>query len=348
MGWQAEGSRRARAQAHHVTAVTSPGDGGDDAERSYIPLFWRLFVPNATVLAAASAVLAVEPANGRVIALGGGLVLLLAVNLVLMRRAFAPLAQLTSLMARVDPLRPGERITVPGPASEVSLLAGTFNAMLDRLEVERRESGRRTLSAQEDERRNLAAELHDDIGQTLTAMVLQLDRVAQRCDDAVRPDVADARDTAVALVEDIRSLARRLRPEALDTLGLVSAVTNLVDRLASQTGLRIERRIDRTLPALTPEADLVIYRVLQESLTNVLRHADATYASVTLTSDDDGVVLVVADDGKGFDLQDVDQSGLRNMRERALLVGGTLAIAARPAGGTEIRLRIGREEHREP
>jgi two-component system sensor histidine kinase UhpB len=341
----AEGNRGRLTRRTPVSPVTPSRPGADP--RSYIPLFWRLFVPNATVLFAACLVLMVQPANGRVIALVGGLVTLLAVNLVLMRRAFAPLAQLTGLMASIDPLRPGRRIEVPGPASEVSLLADAFNAMLDRLEHERRESGRRTLSAQEAERRKLAAELHDDIGQTLTAMVLQLDRIAQRSNGEIRADAQDARNTAVALVDDVRGLARRLRPEALDTLGLVSALTNLVDRLAAQTGLRIDRRIDRDLPDLTPEADLVIYRVVQESLTNILRHAEATHARVSLTRDAEGVLLVVEDDGRGFDADAVSHGGVRIMRERALLVGGELGISPRPGGGTQVRLSVGpgEEQH---
>jgi two-component system sensor histidine kinase UhpB len=344
---QAERSQRALAHPPTVTEMT-PARRGTQT-RSYIPLFWRLFVPNATVLGAACVVLMVQPANGRVIALVGGLVTLLAVNLVLMRRAFAPLVQLTALMARVDPLRPGERIDVPGPASEVTVLADTFNAMLDRLELERRESGRRELSAQEEERRNLAAELHDEIGQSVTALVLQLDRIAQRSSEPVRRDAAEARDSAIALVEDIRAIARRLRPEALDTLGLPSALTNLVDRISSQTGLRIERAISRDLPALTPEAELVIYRVAQESLTNVLRHAEASHARVALASDPDGVVLSIEDDGHGFDADRAQESGVRHMRERAMLVGGELTVGRRPRGrGTLVRLRIGKDEERRP
>ena len=326
-----------------VRPVTSRA-GRPPGARGYIPLFWRLFVPNATVLAAACLVLMVQPANGRVIALVGGLLTMLVVNLVLMRRAFAPLVRLTALMARVDPLRPGERIEIPGPASEVTMLADTFNAMLDRLESERRESGRRTLSTQEEERRKLAAELHDEIGQTVTALVLQLSRIAEQAADPISKDAADARDTAVSLVEDIRAIARRLRPEALDTLGLVSALTNLIDRLSTQTGLAIERRIERSLPTLSPEAELVLYRVAQESLTNVLRHAQATHAVVSLRNGAAGVVLEVEDDGSGFDIDGVEQSGIRNMRERALLIGGDLDIEPGTRGGTRIRLRVGREE----
>jgi len=319
------------------------GERRDDA--TYVPLFWRLFVPNATVLGAACVVLMIEPANGRVVALVGGLVTMLVVNLVLMRRAFAPLARLTTLMAHVDPLRPGQRVQVPGPSSEVTVLAHTFNEMLDRLEVERRESGRRALSAQEEERRRLAAELHDEIGQTLTALVLQLSRVVDQSSDGARDDAVGARETALQLVEDVRALARRLRPEALDALGLVAALTNLVERLSERTGLPVERALQRNLPALTPEAELVVYRVAQESLTNAVRHAGASRAWLSLQSDSEGVVLTVTDDGQGFAPDAGEHGGIRNMRERALLVGAAVAIGPGPDGqGTQVRLRIGREE----
>ena len=312
---------------------------------TYIPLFWRLFVPNATVLGAACVVLTIEPANGRVIALAGGLLTMLVVNLVLMRRAFAPLARLAGVMARVDPLRPGQRIRIPGPDSEVTLLAQTFNEMLDRLEVERRDSGRRALSAQEAERRHLAAELHYEIGQSLTALVLQLSRVVDKASDGARAEAADARDTTVQLVEDVRAIARRLRPDALDALGLPAALISLVERLSERTGLPIERSVQRDLPVLTPEAELVVYRVAQESLTNVVRHADASRAWLTLRADAEGVVLTVRDDGSGFSPDRVDHGGIRSMRERALLVGADLAIGPPPVGnGNQVELRVGREE----
>ena len=314
-------------------------------EQRYIPLFWRLFVPNATALCAACVILIVEPANGRIVALGGGLLTILAVNLVLMRRAFVPLTRLTSVMRRVDPLQPGRRIELPGPDSEVTVLARSFNDMLDRLEAERRESGRRALSAQEAERRRLAADLHDDIGQSLTALVLQLTRVAENADASARADAVDARDTVLRLVEEIRALARRLRPEALDALGLVAALTSLTERLSAQTGLPIDRSLDRDLPPLSPEAELVLYRVAQESLTNVIRHAAATRASIALRGDAEGVVLTVSDDGVGFAVGEVDRSGIRSIQERALLVGGQVQIGPRPDGpGSQVVLRIGPEE----
>lgn len=327
--------------------VRSPTERRAGRQR-YIPLFWRLFVPNAAVLGAACVVLVVEPANGRVAAIAGGFLTLTAANLVLMRRAIEPLTRLTSLMRRVDPLRPGERLEVPSPQSEVSVLGDSFDEMLDRLERERRDSARRALVAQEVERRRLAGELHDGVGQTLAALVLQLSRIADRGGGGVRADAIEARDVVLGLVDDIRALARGLRPEALDALGLVAALTSLAERLSAQTGLPIDRDLRRSLPALTPEADLVVFRVAQESLANVVRHARASRASLSLRAEGDTVVLTVCDDGVGFAADHAHQSGIRGIRERALLIGAEVDIGPRTDGpGTQVVLRVGPAERRE-
>src|SRR3954451_13222978 len=160
----------------------------------YVSLFWRLLIPNATVLAAACVILILEPANGDVPALAGGLAVMIAVNAVVIGRASTPLARLTALMRRIDPMRPGERVPLPSPVSEVTLLAEAFNDMLDRLEAERRQSRMRALKEREGERRRIAGELHDQIGQTLTALGLQADRVALLAPDDLRGEVHDLRD----------------------------------------------------------------------------------------------------------------------------------------------------------
>ena len=308
--------------------------------RRFVPLFWRLFIPNATVLAVACIVLIVEPANGRVVALVGGLTLMLAVNLVLMRNAVAPLTRLTDLMRNVDPLRPGQRVPAEAHSSEVTVLADAFNEMLDRLETERREAGRRALAEREDERRRLAGELHDEIGQTLTALGLQLDRLRARAPEDLEPEAAAARDAILATVDDVRALVRRLRPEALDSLGLVPALTNLIERFSEQTGLHVERSLERRLPPLSPEAELVLYRVVQESLTNVVRHAGANRAEVLLRAEHGRVVLCVRDDGSGPPAADAEGRGIRGMRERAMLVGGGLTVQGNDGGGTTIVLEL--------
>jgi two-component system sensor histidine kinase UhpB len=306
----------------------------------YIPLFWRLFVPNAAVLAAAGIVLSIRPAQGRVPILAAGLAVMLAVNMVLMRRAAGPLARLAQLMREVDPLHPGQRLPAVGPRSEVTLVTTAFNDMLDRLESERRESARREIVAQEAERRHVAAELHDQIGQNLTAMVFALNRAGERAPEDLRGELTLVQRSASETIEDVRRLAARLRPEVLDTLGLVAALKNLCERFGERTGLRVIRRLHAGVPVLSPEAQLVVYRVTQESLTNAARHAQAERVFVDLARDGDEVVLRVADDGRGMRVPGSQHGGIRGMRERALLVGAELAVCPAREGGVEITLRI--------
>jgi two-component system, NarL family, sensor histidine kinase UhpB len=303
----------------------------------FVSLFWRLLVPNVTVLSVACAVLIVEPANGRLPALAGGLVVMVVVNALLIRRATTPLARLTSLMGRIDPLRPGERLPAPRPVSELTLLADAFNDMLDRLETERRESSMRALSEREAERRRVASELHDQIGQTLTGLVLHADRVTGAANPELRDEVGQIRDGLLASVDDVRRLARELRPEALDTLGLVPALTNLSERMTRSAGVEIIRRLDRGLPGIGDDAEVVIYRVAQESLTNAVRHAHATVIELRLQRRGDRIVLSVSDDGIGYASNGRPEMGILGMRERALSIGADFRIGPRTAGrGTEV------------
>jgi two-component system sensor histidine kinase UhpB len=321
-------------------SLVHPAPSRAPEDRRYIPLFWRLFIPNACVLAAACIVLIIEPANGRIPALVGGLTVMLAVNLLLMRRATDPLTRLIATMRDVDPLAPGQRTVAAGPPSEVTTLARAFNEMLDRIETERRESARRELLAQEAERRRVAAELHDEIGQGLTALMLDLQRGAAGTRAEQRDTLASSRDMVAQLLEDVRRLARSLRPEVLDELGLVPALTNLCDRLSARTGVRVELARLGELPELGPEVQLVIYRVTQESLTNVIRHAGARQADVHLGVAGDHVELRVVDDGRGLPDTVAEGNGIRGMRERAVLVGGRLAVGRGPSGGTCVHLDI--------
>ena len=306
-----------------------------------MPLFWRLFAPNAAVLGAACVVLIIEPANGRIPALVGGLVLMLAVNLVLMRRSIEPLTRLISVMRQIDPLAPGQRVVMAGGAAEVTELSEAFNEMLDRVETERRESSRRELIAQENERRRVAAELHDEIGQSVTALVLELERSVTTVPPDSREPLERSRDVAEHLLDDVRRLARSLRPEVLDQLGLVPAVRNLCDRLTARTGVEIRATLPMSQRPLGEDVELVIYRVAQEALTNVLRHADASYAELELDVADDSVLLRVRDDGKGLPDRPQHGNGIRGMRERAVSVGGRVLVESGSDGtGTEVLLHV--------
>ena len=305
-------------------------------------MFWRLFIPNATVLAVACVVLFVAPANGRAAALIGGLLVMLAVNFALITRAVRPLLRLTALMQSIDPLIPGERIPIPRPRSEVTVLAEAFNDMSDRLERERRASGQRALSERENERRRVADELHDQIGQTMTAIALQLDRIQARAPEELRDECRDARDALLAGVEDVRRLARDLRPEALDTLGLVPALTTLAERMGHRTGIPVHRSLQRNLPPLDEDEQLVVFRIAQEGLTNAVRHAAAQQIQLELRADGTEIVLCVVDDGVGIDnsSQRSAGGGIRTMQERALSIGADLSVQPRPQGGTKVQLRL--------
>jgi two-component system, NarL family, sensor histidine kinase UhpB len=310
-------------------------------DERYVGLFWRLFIPNAIVLATVCVVLMVQPPQGRVPVLVAGLAVTLAVHLLIVRRAVAPLLHLTRLSREVDPLRPGQRLEVAAPPSEVTVLADGFNAMLDRLEQERSASERRTLRETEAERRRLAAELHDQIGQSLTAVALHLARTEREAPEPLRGELASLREEVLQAVDDVRSLARSLRPEALDTLGLVPALTSLTERLARHAGIEIRREIGRDLPALPDEAELALFRVAQESLTNALRHAGARRVTLRLHAVPGGVRLTVADDGAGLPADPPSGGGLTSMRERALAVGARLRIGPGAAGaGTEVHLDV--------
>jgi two-component system sensor histidine kinase UhpB len=307
----------------------------------------RILLANALVLLVAAALLAGTPfgvsypAKGKeLLALACGVAAMIVLDGVLVRRALRPLIELRDSMRRIDPLEPGERLDLDHAAGDLTDLVRGFNDMADRLEAERRESARRTLAGREEERRTLARELHDEVGQTLTAVLANLDSVARRAPDELAASVDEGREGARAALEQVRAVVNRLRPDTLEDLGLVSALRALSGRIARHTGLDVSLSFDKRLPALDRDAELVVYRIAQEALTNAVRHADASAIAMELRMDDRGLELSVRDDGRGVPDRLLGMSGIRGMRERALLVGGTLRVDRDPGGGTEVRLSI--------
>jgi two-component system sensor histidine kinase UhpB len=214
--------------------------------------------------------------------------------------------------------------------------------MLDRLEHERRESARQALLAQEGERRRIARELHDEVGQTLTGVILQVEGLTAGIPDELRPQLEELRETVRHGAEEVRTIARRLRPDALVELGLSSALAALAGAFERQTRVPVRRDLPQAIE-VSPEEELVIYRVAQEALTNVARHAEASRVRFEVNPEPDGIVLVVADDGRGIPEDGWESSqGIRGMRERAMLVGAKLSIDSRPGHGTVVRLAIAR------
>jgi two-component system sensor histidine kinase UhpB len=300
-----------------------------------------LYLRYAALVVLATAALMLAPISISVpirfwqaVVLLAGLAVLLVLYLLLLRQALAPLGALTRLMRRVDPLAPGQRIEIEAAQEEVAALAAAFNEMLDRLEGERRESARRALAAQEEERRRIARELHDEIGQTLTGLLLRSEALVKRAPPDLRGDLEGLRDAARQGAEDARGIARGLRPEALDELGLVSALA----ALARRAGIEVEQRLEPV--ALDAEEELVVYRVAQEGLTNVVRHSGAGHAELSLRAAGGMATLIVRDDGTGIDPEAAERGGgIRGMRERAVLIGARLSVAA-TGQGTEVRLDL--------
>ncbi|WP_455362542.1 HAMP domain-containing sensor histidine kinase [Streptomyces sp. SYSU K21746] len=309
-----------------------------------MPLFWRIFLLNAAVLLAATALLLLGPVTvstpvllTEAAVLTGGLAAMLVANAVLLRIGHAPLQRLTRAMTTADLLRPGSRPTAGGHG-EIAELIETFNTMLDRLEAERATSSARVLSAQEAERHRIAQELHDEIGQTLTAVLLELRRVADHAPPGVRRELHQVQETTRASLDEIRRIARRLRPGVLEELGLISALKALTNEF-SAPGLTVRRHFAGDALPLGHDAELVLYRVAQESLTNTVRHAHAGRVDLELHRRPAGVQLCIRDDGRGIG-NAPEGAGITGMRERALLIGADLTIGPGPGGGTEVRLQV--------
>jgi two-component system, NarL family, sensor histidine kinase UhpB len=308
------------------------------------PLFWRVFWGNAAVLVLVVLGIAFGPLRAALplsvaesIGLLAAVAAALAVSLVLMRPAFRPFDELADRMRRHDPLVLGERVEIDG-GPKVTALAQAFNEMLDRLESERRESACRALIVQEGERQRVARELHDEVGQTLTGVMLQVEGLAAKIPAELHEELDELRETARSGAEDVRRIVRRLRPEALEDLGLASALAALATAFHDQAGVRVERRMEAGLP-LSDEQELVFYRVAQEAITNIARHAGASRVEIHLRRADAGVLLLVRDNGVGLTPGANGSShGIRGMRERAMLIGARLTIDRPPDGGTEVRL----------
>jgi two-component system, NarL family, sensor histidine kinase UhpB len=315
-----------------------------------LSLGWRAGLANALVFALVFVLFIVTPITvhapprlGEVLVLAAGLGAMLVVNLLLLRRALSPLRELAGQMERIDLRDPARRLSgseAYGPA--LTAFVETFNAMVDRLAEERRAGARAALTAQERERLRIGRALHDEAGQTLTAIALEVERAANEGPPAQRERMAALAAQLHASLDEIRRISRDLRPEALDDLGLINALIALTSRADRQSGVRIGRRLSAQLPPLPTELELVIYRVAQEALTNVLRHAQASRCLIVLESNDGEVELRVSDDGVGMPSPRVNAEtiGIEGMRERALLGNGTLEIESHPGRGTQVTLRL--------
>jgi two-component system, NarL family, sensor histidine kinase UhpB len=269
----------------------------------------------------------------------------LAVSLVRMRRRFGPLEHLIEEMEKVDLSRPGPLLPASidgiGETEEVERIELAFLRMMRRLEAERRRAGSATLQAQEEERARVARDLHDEVNQSLTGLLLRLEVAREAAPPELEAELAETKALANQAMRELLSLARQLRPTALDDLGLAAAVAGQVEQLA-QGEIAAEIETEGDFSDLGDDAQLVVYRVAQEALSNATRHSGASRIAVRLRRlDSGGVALTVTDDGRGFAFDESEGGlGIAGMRERALLIGGELTIESRPDHGTTVRLHV--------
>ncbi|MCV7302769.1 sensor histidine kinase [Mycobacterium barrassiae] len=220
----------------------------------------------------------------------------------------------------------------------------TANALLLRsslapmLKSARTTAGAAALAAQENERQRIARELHDEIGQTLTVALLMLKRAVDRAPADIKSELAGSQEAVRASLDEVRSIVRRLRPDALEDLGLTSALNALCSEFSQATGLKVVKHIASHADRLPADVELVCYRVAQESLTNIARHAGANKVWLDMHSTAKRLTLRIADDGCGGVAE--EGAGINGMRERALLVNAALTITSPKDEGTEVRLVI--------
>jgi two-component system sensor histidine kinase UhpB len=329
-----------------------------------VPIFYKVLVANMVIVllgAIAGTYLTARVVSGPDEMLDPGLVLLFVVvgfvlsavvNVVVLRAAFQPLdslervseaVRLGDLSARAEPIRYGD--------PQLARLAETFNDTLERLQQDQeqlRQLATQVIAAQEDERKRIARELHDDTAQILFAQLLRIAAMKTAARETLPAQVESLEEMTVAAIEAVRRLALELRPPALDDLGLREALEGLAQRFSEQMSIPVHLTTPGLRERLDPSVELVLYRVAQEALTNVAKHAHAHNATVVIARDNAGVHLNIRDDGVGFGkgLERIDERsglglGLFGMEERVMLVGGTLRVSrVSDAGGTDVRATI--------
>ncbi|HVQ57871.1 MAG TPA: sensor histidine kinase [Solirubrobacterales bacterium] len=278
-------------------------------------------------------------------------VIALTISLLRLRQRLTPLERLIEDMEKVDLSRPGPLLPASidgvGQTEEVERIELAFLRMMRRLEAERRRAGSAALRAQEEERTRVARDLHDEVNQSLTGLLLRLEAVREAAPPELEQELAETKSLANQAMRELLSLARQLRPTALDDLGLTAAVGGQVEQVGHG---EIEALFspEGDFSDLSDDAQLVVYRVAQEALSNAARHSGAGRVEVRMRRrEDGGVVLEVADDGRGFAFDESEGGlGIGGMRERALLIGGELTIESRPGRGTTVRLALPGESTR--
>lgn len=327
-----------------------------------VPLFYKILIANAALVLVGtifgsmvtSRYVRAHPAASTqelVSSLAvAGICATVLVNALILKLALEPLDALERTAARVQGGSLDARVPYSAVADrELDRLTHTFNGMLDAAETSRerlREVASRALTAAEEERKRIARELHDETAQLLAALLIRIRVVRNAGDpDAVAALLEDMRREIGQALEGVRRFARGLRPPALDELGLVPAIESHLRSLREISPVHIS--LDAELARderLAPEAELAVYRIVQEALSNMLRHSAATHAAVGVRREAGRLVVSVDDDGRGFAVADTMAAGtglgLFGMSERAGYLGGRVEVRSEPGAGTRVRAEI--------
>lgn len=327
-----------------------------------VPIFYKVLLANSLIVVLGAVVgtaltvryrsIAPEGSGEELIAVFAfaGIALSVLVNFVVLKAAFLPLA---SLERAVEAVRRGNyrarasHVAFSDP--QIDQLIDTMNSMLDGLETYRervRRLSQQVLAAQEEERQRIARELHDETAQSLTSLLIGLRMIEKASTpQELAARVADLRGQTGRTLEVVRKMALDLRPSALDDLGLAAALQWYTDDLARRTQIEVAFRSTGLEDRLPDDVEIVVYRIVQEALTNVVKHANARRVAVSVARDDRFVVASVVDDGCGFNVDSIRGSrerglGLFGMQERASLVGGMFQITSQPGQGTRVAITI--------
>jgi two-component system sensor histidine kinase UhpB len=282
---------------------------------------------------------------------------ILLANILLLKASFRPLFQLLETIRIISTGNRQARAEVSRASWEVGELAQAFNRMLDRLEAAQREQTMLILQAQEDERRRIGRELHDEAGQNLTALLIHAEVLNQRFQQLsigsqqtkqqqqMAAELQQMTRLTQTTLESIRILAQQLRPSVLDDLGLLAAFRWLVEDGGQRLHLNATFEaddIEPILPLLPATYETALFRIAQESLTNVARHAQAQQVTISLQKkEQSAIILQIRDDGCGYDSsQQRAGTGVVGMRERATALGGTLHIDAHCGQGTMVQVTL--------
>jgi len=331
-----------------------------------LSLFWKILLANAVLVVLAAAVgvclaagagreasgpLTLGAVAGSIVVLVGSVV----ADAWLVRLALSPLMSLQETAARIG--RGDTEARAPdSPVADAHLrrVTDTFNDMLDSLSANRtrqQELARRVLESEERERQRIAHELYSGTAQTLAGVLIRL-RIAERhLSSGADGSISEIREEVVSALEEIRGVARRLRPPELDELGVKVALEAHARSLGE--GRRIEFRFHGDVPPLSRESSLALFRIVQEALSNAVLHSGADSVDVRFSVEGDVVVAEIVDDGHGFDLgsalaQTGQSLGLFGMHERAGYVQGELSLESGPGRGTRVRVVIPSTPRREP